>query len=44
MLRRTRNENILKTEPHATIHGVFQMNPHRTKERHSLKRAVKKAA
>jgi hypothetical protein len=43
MLRRTRNEKILKTEPHATkVHGVSQMNPYRSKEQHSLKRAVKK--
>jgi hypothetical protein len=43
MLRRTRNEKILKTELRATkVHGVSQMNPYRTKERHSLQRAVKK--
>ena len=45
MLRRTRNEKILKTELRATkVNGVSQMNPYRTKERHSLQRAVKKTA
>ena len=44
MLRRTRNEKILKTELRATkVHGVSQINPFRTKERHSLERTKKKA-
>jgi len=45
MLRRTRNEKILHTEPRAAkVHGVFQMNPFCTKQHRALKRAVKKAA